>query len=183
MKLDLPGYAIGGVSVGEKKEEIRRVLGWIDNLLPSDRPRYLMGVGEPADILAAVAAGVDMFDCVLPTRNGRNAEAFTWSGKVRLRNARWTQDDTPLESSCDCTTCRHFSRRALRHYFQAREMLGPTLVSIHNLHFFSTFLAAIRGAIAQETFTSDASVWLARLGAEEAEGEDENDENGLRLTP
>jgi queuine tRNA-ribosyltransferase len=172
VKLDLPGYAIGGVSVGEKKADILRVLGWIDDLLPPDRPRYLMGVGEPADILAAVAAGVDMFDCVLPTRNGRNAEAFTWSGKVRLRNARWTQDNAPLDRTCDCATCRHFSRGALRHYFQAREMLGPTLVSVHNLHFFSTFLAAIRQAVAQGTLASDAPTWLARLSAETAEDKD-----------
>ena len=110
--LDLPGYAIGGLSVGEGHEAMRRVLDGIDGLLPADRPRYLMGVGEPADILAAVLAGVDMFDCVLPTRNGRNAEAFTWTGRVRLRNARWTDDDSPLEPGCHCYTCRQFSRGA-----------------------------------------------------------------------
>jgi queuine tRNA-ribosyltransferase len=166
VKLDLPGYAVGGVSVGEEKAAVRGVLEWIDELLPPDRPRYLMGVGEPADILAAVAAGVDMFDCVLPTRNGRNAEAFTWSGRVRLRNARWTEDDAPLEANCACYTCRHFSRGALRHYFQAREMLGPTLVSLHNLHFFSAFLGAIRQAVADGTLASAAPAWIARMGAE-----------------
>jgi len=165
VKLDLPGYAIGGVSVGEEKSAVRAVLEWIDELLPPDRPRYLMGVGEPADILAAVAAGVDMFDCVLPTRNGRNAEAFTWGGRIRLRNARWTDDDAPLEADCTCYACRHFSRGALRHYFQAREMLGPTLVSIHNLHFFSAFLGAIRQAIADGTLASAAPAWIARMEA------------------
>ncbi|MGA2265870.1 MAG: tRNA guanosine(34) transglycosylase Tgt [Phycisphaerae bacterium] len=165
VKLDLPGYAIGGVSVGEEKSAVRAVLEWIDELLPPDRPRYLMGVGEPADILTAVAAGVDMFDCVLPTRNGRNAEAFTWGGRIRLRNARWTDDDAPLEADCTCYACRHFSRGALRHYFQAREMLGPTLVSIHNLHFFSAFLGAIRQAIADGTLASAAPAWIARMEA------------------
>jgi queuine tRNA-ribosyltransferase len=166
VKLDLPGYAIGGVSVGEEKAATRRVLGWIDGLFPADRPRYLMGVGEPADILAAVAAGVDMFDCVLPTRNGRNAEAFTWTGRVRLRNARWTDDDQPLEVGCPCATCRQFSRGALRHYFLAKEMLGPTLVSIHNLQFFSTFLGAIRRAIADGDLEAKANAWLARMNTE-----------------
>ncbi|MCJ7544340.1 MAG: tRNA guanosine(34) transglycosylase Tgt [Phycisphaerae bacterium] len=164
--LDLPGYAIGGLSVGEGSEAMRRVLGWIDGLLPADRPRYLMGVGSPADILAAVQAGVDMFDCVLPTRNGRNAEAFTWTGQVRLRNARWTGDDSPLEVGCPCATCRQFSRGALRHYFLAKEMLAPTLVSLHNLHFFSAFLAAIRQAITDGDLASRAEAWLARMSAE-----------------
>ena len=165
--MDLPGYAIGGLSVGEGPAAMRRVLDWIDELFPADRPRYLMGVGEPADILAAVGAGVDMFDCVLPTRNGRNAEAFTWNGRVRLRNACHTQDDTPIEPGCECYTCRGFSRGAMRHYFLAREMLGPTLVSIHNLHFFSTFLAAIRQAIADGDLAARAAGWLARMNAEE----------------
>ncbi len=164
--LDLPGYAIGGLSVGEELTATRQVMGWIDALLPADRPRYLMGVGEPADILAAVSAGVDMFDCVLPTRNGRNAEAFTWTGRVRLRNARWTHDDSPLEPTCPCPTCRQFSRGALRHYFLAKEMLAATLVSIHNLTFFSTLLAAIRQAIADGDLTGRADAWLARMSAE-----------------
>jgi queuine tRNA-ribosyltransferase len=164
--LDLPGYAIGGVSVGEGAEGVRRVLGWIDGLFPADRPRYLMGVGEPADILAAVLAGVDLFDCVLPTRNGRNAEAFTWSGRVRLRNARWAEDDSPLEPGCTCATCRQFSRGALRHYFLAKEMLGPTLVSLHNLHFFSTFLGAIRQAVEAGDLAGRAAEWLQRLEAD-----------------
>jgi len=163
VKLDLPGYAIGGLSVGEGYHAMASVLQHIDQQFPDDRPRYLMGVGEPRDILAGVAAGVDMFDCVLPTRNGRNAEAFTWSGPVRLRNARWIDDPAPLADGCDCYCCRNFSRGTLRHLFLAKEMLGPILVSIHNLRFFAQFMAAIRQAIASGTLEESARNWLTSL--------------------
>ncbi len=165
--LDLPGYAIGGLSVGEGPEAMRRVLAAVDEQFPADRPRYLMGVGEPADILAAVQAGVDMFDCVLPTRNGRNAQAFTWTGRIHLRNARWSDDPAPVETSCDCYTCRNFSRGALRHYFQAKEMLAATLVSIHNLHFFSRLMVAIRRAISDGNLAASAKTWLEQMYAAE----------------
>ncbi|MFB3890646.1 MAG: tRNA guanosine(34) transglycosylase Tgt [Phycisphaerae bacterium] len=160
VELDLPGYAIGGLSVGEGHEAMIATLDGIDGQLPLAKPRYLMGVGEPRDILAAVARGVDMFDCVLPTRNGRNAMAFTWRGPVRLRNARHATDAAPLDESCGCYTCRNFSRGVLRHLLMAKEMLGPTLVSIHNLHFFCDLMAAIRKAIAEGGLEERSRQWV-----------------------
>ncbi len=165
VELDLPGYAVGGLSVGEGYEQMCGVLDAIDSQLPADRPRYLMGVGEPRDIIAAVIRGVDLFDCVLPTRNGRNAQAFTWAGRMRLRNARWAADARPLDEGCDCYTCRNFSRGALRHLFQAGEMLGPTLVSLHNVHFFARFMAAIRRAIAAGNLVDVSGDWLTAMDA------------------
>ena len=163
VELDLPGYAIGGLSVGEGHEAMMDVLETIDSQFPQDRPRYLMGVGEPRDILGAVARGVDMFDCVLPTRNGRNGQAFTWAGRVRLRNAQWTRDRGPIEQDCDCYACRNFSRGTIRHLFMAREMLGPTLVSIHNLRFFARFCGAIRKAIEAGDLAAKAKSWIERM--------------------
>jgi queuine tRNA-ribosyltransferase len=151
------------VSVGEGHEAMCDVLDATDDQLPRCRPRYLMGVGEPRDIIAAVIRGIDMFDCVLPTRNGRNAQAFTWHGRLRLRNARHAEDAAPLDEMCDCYTCRHYSRGVLRHLFMAKEMLGPTLVTIHNLHFFSTFMIAIRQAIAAGTLMTSANAWLGAI--------------------
>jgi queuine tRNA-ribosyltransferase len=162
-ELDLPGYAIGGLSVGEGHPAMVEVLAAIDDQLPRAKPRYLMGVGEPRDILAAVAAGVDMFDCVLPTRNGRNAQAFTWQGRLRLRNQRHARDRSPLEETCDCYTCRNFSRGTLRHLFMAKEMLGPTLLTIHNLHFFARFTAAIRQAILEGDLPARTAAWLDQM--------------------
>ena len=147
VELDLPGYAVGGLSVGEGPAAMTGVLEHIDGQFPRHKPRYLMGVGEPRDILAGVLAGIDMFDCVLPTRNGRNAQAFTFAGRLKLRNAAFARDARPLEEGCDCYACRHFSRAALRHYFMAQEMLGPTLVTIHNLRFFARLMGDIRQAI------------------------------------
>ncbi len=160
---DLPGYAIGGVAVGEGFAQLKRVVEFTAPLLPSEKPRYLMGVGYERDILAAVRAGVDMFDCVLPTRNGRNASAFTRAGGVRLRNACFADDPRPIEEGCDCPACAgftppnlnpqpptpaaHFSRSYLRHLFMANEMLGPILVSLHNLRHFQRLMLDIRRAI------------------------------------
>lgn len=152
--LDLPGYAVGGLSVGESAEERNRVLDAVVPLLPVDRPRYLMGVGRPADIVAAVARGIDMFDCVLPTRHGRNAEAITRAGRVRLRNSQYLTDDTPLDPACDCYTCRTFSRGYLRHLFQVNEMLGPVLVSLHNVRFYMKLMEDIRASILAGTFAN-----------------------------
>jgi len=163
VKLDLPGYAIGGLSVGEGHEAMAGVLEAIDGQLPADRPRYLMGVGEPRDIVAAVLRGVDMFDCVLPTRNGRNAEALTWQGRIRLRNACWADDAKPLDESCGCYTCRNFSRGTLRHLFMAKEMLGPTLATIHNLHFFADLMSALRQAVADGNLAAAAESMLQRI--------------------
>ncbi len=152
MELDFPGYAIGGLAVGEGFDAMVEVLGFTAPVLPPDRPRYLMGVGFPRDIVAAVASGVDMFDCVMPTRNGRNGYAFTADGPLRLRNSRFQRDSLPIEESCDCYACRHFSRGSLRHYFFAGEMLGPILVSVHNIRFYQRLMRDIRQAIADATF-------------------------------
>jgi queuine tRNA-ribosyltransferase len=145
--MNFPGYAIGGLAVGEGFEAMRQVLGWTAPMLPDLKPRYLMGVGYPRDILAAVQAGVDMFDCVLPTRNGRNASAFTSQGSIRLRNSRFSADSGPIEAGCDCYACRNFTRGAIRHYFFAGEMLGPILVSVHNIRFYQRLMDDIRRAI------------------------------------
>jgi queuine tRNA-ribosyltransferase len=168
VELELPGYAIGGLSVGEGHEAMCDVLEAVDEQFPRGRPRYLMGVGEPQDIFAAVQRGIDMFDCVLPTRNGRNAQAFTSKGRIRLRNARWAEDTAPLDEACDCYACRNFSRGALRHLFLAKEMLAPTLVSIHNLHFFARFMASIRQAIESGTLTETSKRWLANACCDRA---------------
>jgi len=151
--IDFDGYAIGGLSVGETHEQMCELLNPVATMLVPDRPRYLMGVGMPRDILAAVLAGVDMFDCVLPTRNGRNSYAFTAGGPLRLRNERHALDSEPLESNCDCETCQRFSRGYIRHLFNAGEMLGPTLTSIHNLRFYQRFMTRIRTRIAEGSLT------------------------------
>ena len=152
--MGFPGYALGGFSVGETPEQLLAVLRPCAELLPAARPRYLMGVGRPEDILEGVTAGIDMFDCVLPTRNGRNACAFTAAGPVRLRNACHKRDPAPLESGCPCYTCRTFSRAYLHHLFLADEMLGPTLLSLHNVAFYSRLLAEARKAIAEGGFAA-----------------------------
>jgi queuine tRNA-ribosyltransferase len=163
--LDFPGYALGGFSVGETPAQMLAALAPTAALLPADRPRYLMGVGRPEDLLSAVAAGVDMFDCVLPTRNGRNASAFTATGPLRLRNACHKRDPAPLESGCQCYTCRNFGRAYLHHLFLADEMLGPTLLSLHNVAFYSRLLAEARQAVAQGRYESFWALSLARWGA------------------
>lgn len=147
VEIGFDGYAIGGLSVGESHEEMIEVLTPVASMLPPDKPRYLMGVGMPRDILAAVQAGVDMFDCVLPTRNGRNSYAFTAAGPLKMRNERHRLDDQPLEADCDCEACQRFSRGYIRHMFNAGEMLGPTLTSIHNLRFYQRFMARIQDLI------------------------------------
>ncbi|MBY0526840.1 MAG: tRNA guanosine(34) transglycosylase Tgt [Gemmataceae bacterium] len=163
--LDFPGYALGGFSVGETQVQMLEALRPTADLLPIYKPRYLMGVGRPEDILAAVSCGIDMFDCVLPTRNGRNASAFTADGPVRLRNARHKRDSSPLESGCPCYTCGHFSRAYLHHLFAADEMLGPTLLSLHNVSFYCRMMADARRAIQERRFAEFHSVCLARWGA------------------
>jgi queuine tRNA-ribosyltransferase len=152
IEMDFPGYAVGGLAVGEGFDATRSVLESVTPRLPAQKPRYLMGVGFPRDIVAAVACGVDMFDCVLPTRNGRNAYAFTHLGPLRLRNSRFASDEGPIEPGCDCYACRHFTRGAVRHFFFAAEMLGPVLVSVHNIRFFQRLMADIRRAIGEGLF-------------------------------
>lgn len=145
--LDLPGNAIGGVSVGESPEKIEKVVEYTAALLPPEKPRYLMGVGRPQDILRAVYHGVDMFDCVMPTRHARHAEVFTRRGKLKLRNLQHREADQPLEEGCDCYTCRTVSRGYLRHLFVAEEMLGPIYAAIHNVRFYLRLLEEARAAI------------------------------------
>ncbi len=151
-EMDLDGYAVGGLSVGEGRYLMKDVLDYTIEQLPWDKPRYLMGVGPPADILEAVEKGVDMFDCVLPTRNGRNGCAYTGNGKIRLFNSAYREDERPLDDSCACYTCRTFSRAYLRHLFFAGEILGMTLVSLHNVHFFQDMMSNTREAILSGTF-------------------------------
>lgn len=149
VRIGFDGYALGGLSVGETHEEMVAVLRPAAAALPRDRPRYLMGVGTPRDLLAAVRAGIDMFDCVLPTRNGRNAEAFTAAGRLKMRNEAHRLAAGPIEDGCDCEACRNFSRGYIRHLFLGGEMLGPTLASIHNLRFYQRFMTRIREGIAE----------------------------------
>ena len=161
VKLDMPGYAIGGLSVGEGHEQMIETVSFTAPLLPADKPRYLMGVGMPRDIVAAIAAGIDMFDCVLPTRNGRNAFVFTRAGTLRLRNEKYKLQTGPLDDQCSCYTCRTFSRGYLRHLFLVNEMAGPILVSLHNLAFFAWLTEQARRAIEQDRFGDWARPWLA----------------------
>jgi queuine tRNA-ribosyltransferase len=147
VKTGFDGYAVGGLSVGERQDETIATISHTTSHLPADRPRYLMGVGTPGDIISAVKSGIDMFDCVLPTRNGRNAFAFTENGPLRLRNNTHIEDSRPIESNCDCYCCKNFSRGTLRHFFNTGEMLGPILVSIHNLTYYQRLMDKIRQAI------------------------------------
>jgi queuine tRNA-ribosyltransferase len=150
-ELDLPGYALGGLAVGEGHDHMIHTIEHTAPLLPEHKPRYLMGVGYAKDILEAVKRGIDMFDCVLPTRNGRNALAFTFQGTRRLKNAKYALDRRPLEEGCDCYCCTNFSRGYLRHLFSVEEMLGATLISLHNLRFFQRWMTTLRTAIQQNT--------------------------------
>jgi len=162
---DLPGYAIGGVAVGEGYEGLKLVVEHTAPLLPEHKPRYLMGVGYEQDILTAVRAGVDMFDCVLPTRNGRNANAFTPTGQMRLRNAVFARDSSVIDPTCDCPACAGgFSRSYLRHLFAAGEILGPVLVSAHNIRHFQRYLLDIRRAIADNDWSLLARNWPVSAG-------------------
>ena len=145
--MDLPGYAVGGVSVGEPKDEMLRVMNHISPKLPPHKPRYLMGVGTPEDLVAGVAAGIDMFDCVMPTRNARNGHLFTRFGDLRLRNARNKSDERPIDMTCSCYTCRNFSRAYLHHLDRCGEMLGPMLTTIHNLHYYLNLMQEVRDAL------------------------------------
>ena len=155
------GYAIGGLAVGETKAEMHAVTERVCDGLPADRPRYLMGVGSPEDLVNSVALGVDMFDCVLPTRVARNGALFTLTGRVNIANRRYAEQDTPLDDACDCYACRNYSAAYLRHLFKAGEMLGPRLASIHNLRFILRLMADLRAAIAEQRFDAFLADFLA----------------------
>jgi queuine tRNA-ribosyltransferase len=152
--MDLPGYAIGGVSVGEPKEAMRRIVAHTPHLLPAHKPRYLMGVGTPEDLVDGVAHGVDLFDCVMPTRNARNGHLFTRFGDLRLRNARNKNDERPIDASCSCYACRNFSRAYLHHLDRCGEMLGPMLCSVHNLHYYLNLTREVREALETGRFAA-----------------------------
>jgi queuine tRNA-ribosyltransferase len=167
VELDLPGYAVGGVSVGEPKDEMRRIVAHTPHRLPSHKPRYLMGVGTPEDLVDGVAQGVDMFDCVMPTRNARNGHLFTRFGDLRIRNARHRNDPAPIDEGCGCHACAQgYSRAYLHHLDRCGEMLGPMLATIHNLHFYLELMRQMREALDGGTFAA----WRARFAAGRARG-------------
>ena len=151
-ELELDGYAVGGLAVGETHEEMYHILDEVVGYLPKDKPTYLMGVGTPANILEGVERGVDFFDCVYPTRNGRHGHLYTNHGKINLFNARYELDDRPIEEGCGCPACRRYSRAYVRHLLKAKEMLGMRLCVLHNLYFYNTMMEEIREAIEQERF-------------------------------
>ena len=163
-EIGFDGYAIGGVSVGEPKEDMIRILDHLPPKMPEDKPRYLMGVGRPEDIVEAVRRGVDMFDCVMPTRNARNGYLFTSTGIVKIRNARHRHDTAPLDDRCDCYTCKNFSRSYLHHLDKCGEMLGSQLNTIHNLRFYQNLMAGLRGAIEAGTLSDFVTDFYALRG-------------------
>ena len=163
MGIGFHGYAIGGLSVGEDRATMLAMLEAAIAPLPEDRPRYLMGVGRPMDILQAVARGVDMFDCVLPTRSGRTGKAFTRRGEVNLRNARHGQDPRPIDEQCQCPACRYYSRAYLHHLIRSGEILGAMLLTGHNLHFYQDMMAGIREAVAEGIFDDFSEVFMAEM--------------------
>lgn len=165
VEMNFEGYSIGGLSVGEGTFLMNEVLDYTVDCLPPDRPRYLMGVGFPIDILNAVERGIDMFDCVVPTRNGRNGCAFTSTGRVKILNSQYKEDVSPLDKTCSCYTCNNFSRAYLRHLFLAHEILGLTLLSIHNIFFFQTLMQQIRASIANGKFMDFKIDFLSRQSA------------------
>jgi queuine tRNA-ribosyltransferase len=150
IRIGFDGYAVGGLSVGEEKEDMLRILDHVAPRMPTDKPRYLMGVGTPEDLVEAVRRGMDMFDCVLPTRNARNGWLFTHDGAVKIKNARYASDTGPIDPLCDCYTCRHYSRAYIRHLQQANEILGSTLATIHNLRYYQTLMRNLRAAIEEK---------------------------------
>jgi queuine tRNA-ribosyltransferase len=163
------GYAIGGLAVGEGQAEMLRVLDFTVPLLPADAPRYLMGVGTPSDLIGAVRRGVDMFDCVIPTRSGRTGRAYTSGGVLNLRNARHAEDPSPLDPDCDCPACTRHSRAYLHHLVKAEEMLGPMLLTWHNIRYYQSLMARLRRAIVEGRFEAEAAAIEAGWAAGEAE--------------
>jgi len=167
--MDLPGVAIGGVSVGEGHDLLVEVTGWTAPLLPEDKPRYLMGVGLPEDLLATIGQGIDLFDCVIPTRFARSATVFTRRGRIRLTNRRYRRDAYPIDPSCGCATCAAgFSRAYLHHLYAANEILSAILAAVHNVHFYQRLVADARGAILEGGYAEFREAFLAEYGAERA---------------
>jgi len=165
-EIDFDGYAIGGLSVGEPKEDMMRVLEYLADKMPADKPRYLMGVGKPEDLVEGVRRGVDMFDCVMPTRNARNGHLFTHTGVIKIRNAVHRHDQSPLDSKCDCYTCKNFTRSYLHHLDRCGEMLGAQLNTIHNLRYYQNLMSGLREAIEQGTLSAFVDAFYAARGQE-----------------
>ncbi|MGL6252569.1 MAG: tRNA guanosine(34) transglycosylase Tgt, partial [Billgrantia desiderata] len=164
MEIGFDGLAIGGLSVGEPKEEMIGVLNYLPEWMPEEYPRYLMGVGKPEDLVEGVRRGVDMFDCVMPTRNARNGHLFTAAGTIKIRNAKHRHDTRPLEDDCDCYTCQNFSRSYLHHLDRCGEMLGSMLNTIHNLRYYQRLMAGLRGAIEAGTLADFVAGYYAQRG-------------------
>ena len=162
-ELDLPGYAIGGLAVGESAEEMYRIIDAVEPHMPVNKPRYLMGVGTPTNIIEAVARGVDFFDCVMPARNARHARLFTWEGAINLKNAKYATDLNPIDSQCDCPVCKRYSRAYIRHLFVADEMLAMRLSVMHNLYFYNSLMQKIRDALDNGTFEAFRSEYSEKL--------------------
>ncbi|MFQ5477465.1 MAG: tRNA guanosine(34) transglycosylase Tgt [Candidatus Binatia bacterium] len=162
VELDFPGYAVGGLSVGEEKEATMRVAEFSVGLLPWEKPRYMMGMGTPPDLVRLCGWGYDLFDCVIPTRNGRNATLYSRGGKIAIRNARFANDAEPVEEGCDCYTCRHFSRAYLNHLARRKEILGSTLATIHNVYFYQRLMADIRKAIEDDDYVNFSREFMRR---------------------
>lgn len=171
--LDFPGYAIGGLSVGEPKDAMFEMTQICTEILPENKPRYLMGVGKPEDLVAAIALGVDLFDCVMPTRNGRKGMVFTWNGPLIIKNASYKEDFRPIDVQCDCYTCCNFTRAYLRHLFKAEEILGMRLASLHNLHFYLKLVAKARAAILNGHYATWKTQFLQGYFSETADMIDE----------
>lgn len=162
VKIGFEGYAIGSLSVGESKEEMLDIMRWLAPRLPEERPRYVMGVGTPEDLVEGVRAGVDMFDCVMPTRNARNGMLFTSGGPIQIKNAAYAEDNNPIDANCGCYTCRRFTRAYLRHLYMARELLSYRLNTIHNLHYYLDLMAQMRRAVAEGRFEEWRNAFHAR---------------------
>ncbi len=163
-EFDLPGYAIGGLAVGESAETMYEIIDAVEPFAPKDKPRYLMGVGTPVNILEAVYRGIDLFDCVMPSRNARHGHLFTWDGIININNAKYELDDTPIDSKCSCPTCKNFSRAYVRHLMKANEMLGMRLAVMHNLYFYNSLMTRIREEVDNGTYESFYNKYRNILG-------------------
>lgn len=162
-KLDLPGYAIGGLAVGESTEVMYEIIDAVEPYMPKDKPRYLMGVGTPSNIIEAVARGVDFFDCVMPARNARHGRLFTWRGAINMKNAKYERDETPIDPQCDCPVCRRYSKAYIRHLFKAEEMLAMRLCVMHNLYFYNKLAERIRQALDEGAFEEFRAEYSEKL--------------------
>lgn len=162
-KLDLPGYAIGGLAVGESTETMYEIIEAVEPHMPRSRPRYLMGVGTPSNIIESVARGIDFFDCVMPARNARHGRLFTWQGAINLKNAKYERDASPIDPACDCPVCRRYTRAYLRHLFKAEEMLAMRLCVMHNLYFYNKLAEKIREALDADRFDAFRAEYSEKL--------------------